>query len=700
MSIAGLQQAHRFLQFKQTQEAYALFERILQQGEFIADALNGMGMCLEQQGQFTLAEQSYRQVLAQAPDHLEALNNLAICLQAQKKLPQAIEAFEQLAQLVPQSDTHYNLAKALYLSQDEAFDWRALGILEQVLQKQPNHEASVFLVLNIAARWANRHQNELLKQLEHLLALHPESPIYPLALAGWYRTHKQNKLMMRYFKAALICEPRLTGIYRRLIHQFQREGNYQQAFDMACELLQQHQDLNSQFELLATFQEPVPIEAQHIEWNYQTLIKLVDVWQNNRPHAQQGYKPRPAAIPFYHCYQIEEDLTLQSKLASFYHRHLTQALSPFSLREKASPRPRLGVFSMHLYRHSVMDFLNHTVKNLLQSPEFETYLFYCTHPSLSKFDTLTQDLIQNADQAVSLEVDPWLALEQIADHQLDILVFLDIGMDAYSYILACHRLAKHQLLLPGHPVTTGLKTIDYFISSDLLESENPQSRYSEKVLQLPGLPCYLHPPVVEAVAADKLNLPQGNLYFCPMTLFKLSPDFDQALIRILELDSQACILILAYKNNLHERLYQRLVNTAPICKGRIYFLNWSDQNIFFQRLLAADVILDSFPFGGGNTSYQALNLGCPVVTLSQKAMKGRWTEAMYQQMQMPNLVAYTVEDYATLAVQVATHKDWQASLRQQIKERNHLIFDDPTWSNALHDLCVELVKNSVEHFSE
>ncbi|HEY9839421.1 MAG TPA: hypothetical protein V6D23_03115, partial [Candidatus Obscuribacterales bacterium] len=122
----------------------------------------------------------------------------------------------------------------------------------------------------------------------------------------------------------------------------------------------------------------------------------------------------------------------------------------------------------------------------------------------------------------------------------------------------------------------------------------------------------------------------------------------------------------------------------------------SPQPVFFQRLQAADVILDTFPFGGGNTSYQALGLGCPIVCLDVPWMKGRWTQAMYRLMGMMDLVAPSVEAYVELAVRVATDQAWQARLRPQIATRSATLFDNPTWSDALLDFCRQLAAKPAE----
>jgi predicted O-linked N-acetylglucosamine transferase (SPINDLY family) len=77
--------------------------------------------------------------------------------------------------------------------------------------------------------------------------------------------------------------------------------------------------------------------------------------------------------------------------------------------------------------------------------------------------------------------------QHILDNQLHILVYLDIGMDPRTTQLAGLRLAPVQCVTWGHPITSGLPTIDYFISSELMEPAEGDNHYSEKLIRLSNL---------------------------------------------------------------------------------------------------------------------------------------------------------------------------------------------------------------------
>ena len=78
-------------------------------------------------------------------------------------------------------------------------------------------------------------------------------------------------------------------------------------------------------------------------------------------------------------------------------------------------------------------------------------------------------------------------IRQISEDNLDVLIYLDIGMSSKIQILSSLRLAPVQCNTWGHPTTSGFKNIDYFITSKLMEGQDSQKYYSEKLVSLPGL---------------------------------------------------------------------------------------------------------------------------------------------------------------------------------------------------------------------
>ena len=218
--------------------------------------------------------------------------------------------------------------------------------------------------------------------------------------------------------------------------------------------------------------------------------------------------------------------------------------------------------------------------------------------------------------AVPREVEP--ARRQIADLGLDILLFADVGMDALTYTLAFSRMAPIQCAAWGHPDTSGSPAIDYFLSSERLEPPQADAHYTERLVRLPNLGTYYQRPQLTAPARLRghFGLPADrHLYLCPQTLFKFHPDFDAVFAGILQQDPRGELVLLEGRvANWTARLKRRLAGALAENFSRVRFLPAQPNADFLQLLALANVVLDPFPFGGGNTSFEALAVGTPIVT--------------------------------------------------------------------------------------
>ena len=92
--------------------------------------------------------------------------------------------------------------------------------------------------------------------------------------------------------------------------------------------------------------------------------------------------------------------------------------------------------------------------------------------------------------------------------------------------------------MTGHPCTTGLKEIDYFISSQLLEREDSQKDYSEQLIKFRKMPTSMtvsyHDPSEDSEHVMKLDRDSIKIGIIH-SLFKLTPEFDEVLEQVLRL---------------------------------------------------------------------------------------------------------------------------------------------------------------------
>ncbi|MCC7250360.1 glycosyltransferase 61 family protein, partial [Hyphomicrobium sp.] len=385
---------------------------------------------------------------------------------------------------------------------------------------------------------------------------------------------------------------------------------------------------------------------------------------------------------FYLAYHGLNDCELQRRVAALYIQarpslacvapHVTQARAP---RE----RIRIAFVSRYLYNHSVGNFFNPVIKHLCGLPGFEVLLFSIG----AEEDEVFTDMARACAGHVRLAADSLdEARRAIAEAEPDILVYPEIGMDPFTYMLAFSRLGRVQCVLHGHSATTGIPNIDYFVSSALMEPQHGQEGYTERLICLPTLFMYLSPPDFDNVQADRASfgLPAtGPLYLCPMKLQKIHPDMDAAFGEILRRDADSRIVLIEDHDRSvwRDRLAERLARKLPDVFERVIFLPWIGQKARFASLIkSVDVVLDSFHHGGATTAHIVLATGTPIVSWLTGAARPHIARAYYTLMGVEGCIADTVEGFIELALCFGQDKELRARIGEEIRRNRHRLYDN------------------------
>jgi protein O-GlcNAc transferase len=129
--------------------------------------------------------------------------------------------------------------------------------------------------------------------------------------------------------------------------------------------------------------------------------------------------------------------------------------------------------------------------------------------------------------------------------------------------------------------------------------------------------------------------------------YKFHPDFDVALAEILRSGPPDSVVALVWGKVRHwtNALLQRFAKSmGPELTKRVILLPRIASSRMPSMLAAADVVLDTWPYGGGVTSFEALSVGRPLITLAYDTMPGRFTYAMYLRMGVWDCVAFNASE--------------------------------------------------------
>ncbi len=209
----------------------------------------------------------------------------------------------------------------------------------------------------------------------------------------------------------------------------------------------------------------------------------------------------------------------------------------------------------------------------------------------------------------------------------------------------------------GQPGTTGISTVDYFLSSDRLEPPDGQSHYSEQLVRLPDIPHYFGRPRAPDESPGRTGIPlpdEAPWYVCQQTLFKIHPEFDRLMGEILRRDpSGIAVLFEGQVPTWKALLLERLRRSIPDVVDRIVFLPRLPRDKYLRLLTQADVVLDTTHYGAGTTAMHALALGSPLVSLPGEFNRGRVAHALLGKLGISETVATSPADYVERAVRIA-----------------------------------------------
>ena len=285
----------------------------------------------------------------------------------------------------------------------------------------------------------------------------------------------------------------------------------------------------------------------------------------------------------------------------------------------------------------------------------------------------------------------------IANQKFDIIVYCEIGMLLRPLYLSYSRLAPVQITTWGHSETSGINTIDYFVSSKYFEVEENkvQNQYSEKIHLMNSLSTYYYPPTKILLPPNQTFKPRKdfglndtmNVYGCIQSSFKISDEFEKMLNGILKGDKQAVILMSLNKPFCKSQITRIYKLLGEQDFKRLLFYPALDITTYMNLIKLSDVILDPYPFGGCNTSFEAFDYNIPVVSMPTKYLNGRFTFGMYKKMGFNDMIADTPQNYINIALKTATDKKFKETIKDKINNSKHLLFQEKEaileWSTFL-----------------
>jgi predicted O-linked N-acetylglucosamine transferase (SPINDLY family) len=720
------------LQRARPADAVRRFQRAVEISPQSAGAHNSLGESYRRLGRLEEAQATLRHALVLDAQLAETHFNLGGVLRELGRGGEAIAAYRRAVQLnAGFADAHAGLGAALRdageLDEALASGQRALALnpasaafhlnVGDLLREKgflDEAEAAYRAALERDPRLAQAHNNlgNMLRhrgRIDEALACYERSliakPDFAEALLNAAQLLRENLRLTEAanaYRLLLEMRPDIAEAHLDLGNALKGLGNVREALASYAKALELDPDYAEARWAIAMSMQPLVAEddAELLRSRaaFAADLEALERWCN-----QLGAEKTARAVgtqqPFYLAYQEADHRALMMRYGALCARlmgtwqHATGLPMPARVTRA---QIRVGIVSAHVRDHSVWNAIVKGWLKHLDRARFDVRLFHLgnandVETALAK--TLTTHYTYGKSDIVE-----WT--RQILGQQLDVLIYPEIGIDPITAKLASLRLAPVQAASWGHPHTTGLPTIDYFLSAEALEPPQAERHYSERLVRLPGLGVCLEPHKVVPREVDitALGIRDGvPLLLCAGTPFKYTPRHDAALVEIARrLVECQFVFFTPQPPELAQRLRRRLerafAGAGLDFAACVTWVPWQVRASFYGLMSQADVYLDTMGFSGFNSALQAIECALPVAAWEGQFLRGRLASGILRRMGLDELVAGTEADYVQTVVKLAQDAAYWGDVRERMIAARGRLYGDAEPVRALERFLEDAVR--------
>ena len=686
----SLQAAVKHLQAGQLQQAEHIFRKVLVVDPNNATVNHLLGVISHQVGQNDEATHLIRKAIRCKPDYVEAHSDLGIVLQELGRPEEAAVSYRKAITIKPDfAEAHSNLGNALIEQgrlEEAAVSYRkAITVKPDYAQAHSN--------LGVALKEQGRLE-------EAAVSCRKAITIKPNYAGAHSNLGVVLKEQGRLEEAAVSCrkaisiKPDYAEAHNNLGNALKEQGrleeaavSYRKAITIKPDFAEAHSHLGVVFqgqgrleEAVASYRKAITIKPNYAEAHSNLGVALKE--QGRLEEAAVSYRKAITIKPGYakaHSNLLfllnsfpnisRKDIYNESLEWDQQHAKTLLKKEPVYANKKEKERKlKIGYVSSDFRTHSVSYFF----EPLLKAHNKENVEVYC-YSNVMTPDKVTERLKAEADHWFSIvgKNDEYVA-EQIKRDGIDILVDLAGHTSDNRLLVFAYKPAPIQATWLGYPNTTGMSAIDYRFTDEVADPiGEADNLHSEALIRLEsGFLCYSGDESAPEISALPC-LERGHITFGSFNnLTKTTPEVVKLWSDIMRAAPNTHLLL---KNKQLEDEGVRtkcleMFEKEGISDDRIelygMLLKKRDHLGFYSKI---DIGLDPFPYNGTTTTYEALWMGIPVITLEGDRHAARVGTSIMTHLNLPQFIADTKENYTKKAVELAGDRKRLEVYRKELR---------------------------------
>ncbi|HEY8747236.1 MAG TPA: tetratricopeptide repeat protein [Tepidisphaeraceae bacterium] len=571
-------------------------------------------------GDFSGAELAYRQVLAHQANHVGAMCGL---IEVLYRLGRAAEALGMIGDAINVNPTEpaLRLTRGIVLNLEGRFE-EAIAEFRQALVIRPDlaeaysQIATPLLAIGRATEAIAACRRSLSLRPDHM----PTIGVLCSALSGVGNLDE----VIGICRDALWRHPEFRALYINLGWALREQGRVVEA-------------INCYREALAA--------APHKQIHNDLLFTL---------HFHGGYGRR-------------ELLEEHRRWAQIHAEPLRAGILAHKNDRSAERKIRLGYVAHELGNNPLGRFM----LPLLENHDLRGFEVFC-YCNRRRADSVGDRLAGSADvwRATGALSDEQLATLIRAD-RIDVLVDLVMHSNGSRLLAFARKPAPVQVTYLAYCSTTGLDTIDYRFTDRYLDpdSNDLDADYSEKSIRLPN--CYwCYPPPGESpeVGPPPASCNGYVTFGCLNEFSKVNAAVFATWFGLLRQVPNSRLILHAKPGSQRARALEQ-AGREGLDPGRLEFVGRLGLGDYFAQYNRIDIALDPFPYAGGTTTFDALWMGVPVITLAGQTAVGRGGVSILSNLGLDHWIAPTIGRYVAAAVELASDINAIGVFRQDARRR-------------------------------
>ena len=330
-------------------------------------------------------------------------------------------------------------------------------------------------------------------------------------------------------------------------------------------------------------------------------------------------------------------------------------------------RLRVGYVSGDFGPHPVAMFIRPVLERHDRS-RFEV-LCYSNHPG---GEPIRKTLRERADHWRDIfDLDDAAVIDQLRRDRVDILVDLSGHTSHQRLTVFARHPAPVQATWLGYLNTTGLRAMDYRITDAHADpAGETEHLHTERLLRMPHSQwCYFAWHELARVASPHAERPAALVFGSFNQHAKLTGRTLALWSRILREMPRAELVVFDIRQEVVRDSVSRRMRSHGIDPDRVTMRGREAIVDYFAAIGNVDIALDTHPYNGATTTFDALWMGVPLVALRGDRGIARGSYSILRSLGADELIASSDDEYVDLNVRLATDTAWRHRLRDSLRER-------------------------------